>query len=352
MKRIYDDTHLFYRILPKERCIELIVYDNDEKDIASLTEEDIISITFDEFLRETIEFQSVFPKIKPILLEQLKNSICSPKKSIDNITNLDKFKDNSNRILTYFLNRFQTLFPAEQSYTSKQWMNLWCYFLPKQESGKRIRKLVNNVEIVTSLDFFSRFYNITENEYINDPVFYVKKETGIKYGASVTIMKNNRPTPFIVSELSLVNLYYDLSYILFSLNESVCCCKYCNKPFFGKNGDSYCSSPSCQKERRRVVKNQKEVDRRHKPYKKELASVYNYISITKYNFKNKINNDTLLMSKFEEVEQVAKDTARNKLESFEIEGISPDDSRIINCIKSVKLMVYTFVHDTLEQVSE
>lgn len=342
MKKTYENTTLLYRIVSDERRVDFIITKNWNGTINDITEKDIISISFDELLRNTIEFHEIYPKIKNILSEQVTKIKHGPQKVKSSLSKLDDYNNDSNIILTYYLNMFRSLFPSESIYVARK---TFLTDVQIERSGERIQKLIKNIEIITDPIFFSHFNGITEAELITEPNFILYKEYENIYNSRYNTLIKKRPVSFKFSDISLIDFFNDFSSEIFEAEEFIDSCKCCNKPFFGKKYIHYCTAPQCQKEYKRIKKNLYEKERRNAPYTKPFTKIVDYISTNKQNFLKEVNNDAYSKSRFEEIEKEVKEAVKEKMNERQKENLPPLDNEVEEFIRKEKRKIISIIND-------
>lgn len=342
MKKTYENTTLLYRIVSDERRVDFIITKNWNGTINDITEKDIISISFDELLRNTIEFHEIYPKIKNILSEQVTKIKHGPQKVKSSLSKLDDYNNDSNIILTYYLNMFRSLFPSESIYVARK---TFLTDVQIERSGERIQKLINNIEIITDPVFFSHFNGITEAELITEPNFILYKEYENIYNSRYNTLVEKRPASFRFSDISLVDFFNDFSSEIFEAEEFIDTCKCCHKPFFGKKDIHYCTAPQCQKEYKRIKKNLYEKERRNAPYQKPISIIDDYISTNKSNFLKNVNNDNYCLSEFIKKEYEVKEAVREKMKERKKEGLPPDNNEMKEFLKKEKNKIIYLINN-------
>ncbi|SHM89979.1 hypothetical protein [Ruminococcus flavefaciens] len=346
MAHIYDNTVLLYRILSEERRVEFINVINEKNTLNSLTAKDIVSIDFDELLRETKDFHKYYSQIKTILLNQIKEVNYSAFDIPQKIIALDNYNNSSNFITTYYLNKFRSLLPAESSFIYNRTV---LKNKQKAKSKIRIEKMIQNIETVTDPEFFSHFSSISNHELIKESDFIIRERSEYEYSSRAVIYFDNVPTLFNVADTSLINFYYDFSYELYKSEMSIGVCEFCHNEFLGSKGIRYCSNPQCQKTYFKIVKNQNEKIRRNSPYVKPITTIDNYISTNKSIFLKKVNKDPKMKLKFEKVEKKVKEDIRDEIKRRKINGLPPNDDSLDGFIKNQKETILHLIWKLLKE---
>ena len=341
MGRFYDKNILLYRIITDERRIEFILTKNEEISLHSIDQNSIISVSYDEMLRDTIEFHRSYDELEKVI-DKLYKALKDAKTGVGNVLpKLKSFDNDSNILFSYYINKFRELFPAEVSCIYHESIPF-----SKNEfykSQKRINILRKNIKLISDESVFSYFRNVENTEFIVEPRFLKHPEFDVYDNSRAIVLINDSPVLFQISDDSLINLFIDFSFEIYKLNEYICLCKHCHKPFFGIDGFSYCSNPKCQKEYKRIEKNRKEKETRNAPYQKPITTVRNDISTQKSLLRKKVNDDPDIMSEFEEetgiiVEDTCKEFKRRKEE-----GLPPDDASAKDFIQSQEATVLYLV---------
>jgi len=343
-ERIYDNTVLLYRIIQEEKRVEFIITQNDNDAIKKITEDDIISLSYNELLNDTIEFHQSFPQIKAIISEQ-KELMRKDKKSADNqLKILDVFNNDSNFLFKYYINRFRSIFTAEHSYVSNiEWPSSKC------KTKYRIDIFLNNIETITDPEYFSHFYTTAENKLLSEPDFIIQEDHAIRRCVGGNIYIKGRLVKFDVSYFSLIEFFDDFSSKLSISEAFVNKCKCCNNYFFGEKDASYCATSSCQKEYKRILKNKKEYDRTHTPDKQPIKAVDDIVSTTKNRLRKKINNDPHLMSEYLDEAENVKQEIRNEVERRKIEHQPFNDASMKNNILNIKSRIRNVYLDLIDR---
>ena len=353
MSEYYDESVLLYRIISQERRIEFIYVTDKINALDTINDEDICNLSFDELLRDTIEFCQHFPSIKSIL----KRLIVIVSKGIEELNKtlneFDCFNNNSNYILTYYLNKLKRIFYAEHAYMFDVSAGKLKLKQEKKRFELRINKLIENLQTIVNQDYFISLGKNKTTELITAPEFFINpvSDTGaINIGAKLII--NNRPTIYDVADVSLINFFSKLNSILYESEQFIYTCKYCHKKFFGNKDASYCSAPACQKELKRLERNRKENERQNSPYRKPITSLYNYISTYKKIFRTRVNDDTYWVAKFEAKEQRIKDIVKQEVSRREKEKLPPDDEDMNQILKDNKHDMFTFMNKLLNEYAD
>ena len=335
MDRIYDNTVLLYRIVPKERYVDFIITQSKDNIIKNITEKDITRISYDDLLRYTIEFHQSFSQIKMILSQQKKLMRKNKTKADINLTMLDAFENDSNFLFKYYINKIRSLFIAEHSYVAKkEWIEKWC------KTEERIDLFINNIEAITNPTYFSHYYTATENELLSEPDFIVQDEVALKRGVKAHIRVDGHLVQFNVSFFSLIEFFDDFSYLLSDSEAFVNKCKCCNNYFFGEKDTSYCAAVPCQNEYKRILKNKKEYERTHAPDKKPIKQIDDYVSTTKSRLRKATNSDTKLLAEFYEKAEEIKTEIRNEIERRKIDGEPLNDPSINSYVSDLENLIY------------
>lgn len=342
-ERIYDNTVLLYRIVQEEKRVEFIITQNDYA-IEKITEDDITSLSYDELLKDTIEFHQSFQQIKVFLSEQKALMRKAKDLADDQLKILDVFENDSNFLYKYYINRFRSIFKAEHSYVSKiEWPTLIC------KTKDRIDIFLNNIDTITDPSYFSHFYTTTENKFLFESDFIVQEDHALRRCAGANICIKGRLVKFNVSFFSLIEFYDDFSSKLSVSEAFVNKCKCCNNYFFGKKDALYCTAPSCQKEYKRIIRNKKEYDRTHAPDKQPIKAVDDCVSTTKSRLSEKTNNDKQLMSEYSIEAEKVKQEIRNEVERRIIEHEPFDDDSMNKIISGLKYRIRNLYQDLTEK---
>ena len=116
MSEHYDESLLLYRIISQERRIEFIYVTDKANALDTINDEDICNLSFDELLRDTIEFRRHVPAINSILKRLIVIVSKKIKELNETLNEFDYFNNSSNYILTYYLNKLKRIFYAEHKY--------------------------------------------------------------------------------------------------------------------------------------------------------------------------------------------------------------------------------------------
>lgn len=350
MSEHYDESLLLYRIISQERRIEFIYVTDKANALDTINDEDICNLSFDELLRDTIEFRRHVPAINSILKRLIVIVSKKIKELNETLNEFDYFNNSSNYILTYYLNKLKRIFYAEHKYMYDISNGTFKLKKEKKRFELRINKLIDNLQIIADQDYFSSLNKTTKPELIAATELYFIPETdtgGINIAAKLII--NNRPTVYDVADVSLINFFSKLNSILYESEQFIYTCKYCHKKFFGNKDASYCSSPDCQKELKRLERNRKENERQNSPYRKPITSLYNYISTYKKIFRTRVNDDHYWVAKFEAEEQRIKDIVKQEVSHREKEKLPPDDEDMNQILKDNKHDMFTFMNELLNE---
>ena len=343
-ERIYDNTILLYRIVPEERRVEFIITQNDNDAIKKISEDDITSLSYDELLKDTIEFHQSFQQIKAIISEQ-KELMREDKKAADNqLKILDVFENDSNFLFKYYINRFRSIFTAEHSYVvKKEWRASKC------KTKDRIDIFLNNIDTITDPAYFSHFYTTTKSKLLFESDFIIQEDYALRRCIGAEICIQERLVKFDVSYFSLIEFFYDFSSKLSASEAFVNKCKCCNNYFFGEKNALYCAAPSCQKEYKRIIRNKKEYDRTHAPDKQPIKAVDDCVSTTKSRLSEKTNNDKQLMSEYSIEAKKVKQEIRDEVERRIIEHEPFDDDSMNKIISGLKYRIRNLYQDLTEK---
>lgn len=332
MKRVYDKSILLYRIISAERRIEFILAQNENTSLQTIIQNDIINVSYDKMLRDTIEFHQNSENFERVINE-LYAAIPEALPGIRRVLpKLDGFDNDSNVLYSYYINKLKELSRAEVSYRYHEYSP----FSNKAsaDSNSRLKILIDNIKKIADENIFSYFRNIESAEFIIEPIFKNHTKFDIYNNSRAIILINNSPVLYQISDASLINFFIDFSFEIYKSNEYICLCKHCHETFFGIDGVSYCSNPKCQKEYKRIEKNRKERERRNAPYEKPITTIRNDISTNKSNLLKKVNNDPDIEQEFiEEAKTILEDT-REEFKRRKEMGLPPDDDSAIEFIQN------------------
>ena len=341
MERFYDKNILLYRIITGERRIEFILTKNEDSSIQSIDHNSIICVSYDEMLWDTIEFHRSYDGLEKVI-DKLCKALEKAKPGVMEILpKLDSFDNNSNILFLYYINKFKELFLSEVSciyQESKPFSKKEFY-----KSLERINILSKNIKIISDESVFSYFRNVENTGFIVEPRFLNHPGFDVSDNSRAIVLINNSPVLFQISDASLINFFIDFSFEIYKLNEYICLCKHCHKPFFGIEGFSYCSNPKCQKEYKRIEKNRKEKESRNAPYKKPITTVRNDISTQKSLLRKKVNDDPDIVLEFEEETRIILEDTRNEFKRRKEEGLPPDDDSAEEFIRNQEATVLYLV---------
>jgi hypothetical protein len=350
MSEYYDESVLLYRIIPQERRIEFIYVTDKINALDTINDEDICNLSFDELLRDTIEFRQHYPAIQSILKRLIVAVYKEGKKELEEILNeFDVFNTDFNYILKYYINKFKRLFYAEHAYMN----HLALQLKAKKENRRfklRINKIIENLQIIADQDYFSSLSKITQPKLIPAPDCFTNPESDLRlnYGDAILVI-NNHPIIYEIADISLLKFFNKLNYNLYEMEQYIYNCKHCHKEFFGNLGASYCSAPACQKELKRLERNRKERERQNSPYIKPKTSLNNYISTYKTIFRKKVNDDAYWIGKFEAEEKRIKDIVKEEVERREKANSPTDDDEMNQFIINHKHDMYEFMYNLLDE---
>lgn len=343
-KRIYDNTILLYRIVQEEKRVEFIITQSEDDTIKNITENDIIDLSYDELLKNTVEFHKSFLQIKAIISEHKELMRKAEKKADNHLKILNVFKNDSNFLFEYYINRFINMFTAEHSYVFyEEWRS------SQYKSEDRIDLLLNNIETITDPAYFSHYYTTTENVPLFEPDFIIQEDHALRRCTGANICIKGRLVYFHASNISLMDFFNEFSSKLSVSEAYVNICKCCNNYFFGEMDASYCTASSCQKEYKRIIKNKKEYDRTHTPDKQPIKAVDDIVSTTKNRLRKKINNDPHLMSEYLDEAENVKQEIRNEVERRKIEHQPFNDASMKNNILNIKSRIRNVYLDLIDR---
>ncbi|WP_295087288.1 hypothetical protein [Ruminococcus sp.] len=326
---------LLYKIEKQKQRVVFLFSDDNYKALENIRKADYKVISFDDVLLNTIEFHSKFPEYNPIFEKLLDGS----DKGQNNTKNLlDQLEKNSPNFFTnYFFNLLREVFPKGVTYVYRKKLKIRYIFssLPKKETYNKEKGLLDRIYEITDPCIFTYFRSCNE--------FNIIKIDSDK----IIIQKPEYNGIFTIADDTLENFFYDLSYAIYKSDLYICKCCICKKQFFGSHNSQYCNSSVCQKEFKRITKNQKETERKNSPYVKPITIVDNYISTYKNLFLKKVNNDSEMKEAITGKEIIIKAKIRNKVEEYKVNKLPPEDNKMTEFIKQLEKEFNTYKEELL-----
>lgn len=315
---------LLYNIDKSKERVVFLYTEGKRDDWNNISKKDCIILSFNDVLRSITEFHNKLSKYDSVF-EKLLDGSDKGQKNTQKL--LDQLEINSDNFFTnHYFDLFREMFPKEVSWVYHKMLKLRYLFSskPKKEAQKRERNVLDLINKITDPSFLSYF---RADKEINIVIINSDK---------ILIQKKDFNGIFNVADCFLENFFYDFCYAIYKLDLYICNCNLCQKSFLGSLNSKYCDSTECQKEYKRINKNQKEKERRNSTYKKPISIVDNYISTYKSTFLKEVNVDTDMKKKITEAERNIKKKIRNKAEEYEINNLSPNDEEMKEFIKTIK----------------
>ena len=303
---------LLYRIDEQAKNVIFVVTEDDKKVWENITDDMQTILSFDEIFRDITEFREGFLDYEK-LTDELIAAINGRGAVFREI--LERFDDSMLGSFNFFTRYYSDL--------------LRSIFISARADIDKANLLFNTKTLKKSTEYVSNVFNNIREVMRDDWNFDFNSESELQAFRlsfdKVIIRGNDRNDIYTVADTALVNFFYDFSFAIHSRKLYVCSCKYCGKVFLGMKNAVACDGVECQEKYQRDLKNAKRRERDNGTYEVYKTRLSNYIGQQKPKLSAKVNEDSEVLSRFDEERKVYTKIMKDKIDEYQAENRLPDE---------------------------
>ena len=269
---------LLYRIDEQTETVVFVVTENDEKAWENISDDMQIIMSFDEIYTNMKAFRD-----------------CS--------------SDNSSNFFTrYYYDTLKDIFLSVGAEIDKT-------------------ETVSGIEVMKkSIEYMGEVLDDIREVIRGDWIFGSDSENDEAFSLSydkIIIQGDDRYEIYTVADTSLVNFFYEFSFVLHSKRITACSCKYCGKPFLGIKDSVCCDNEECQV----LFKNEERRAKSKEDYNAHMTKFTSFLSQRSTRLKHKVHGDTKCIEKFKSCSKELKDRLKAEINRCRAENIIPGEEQ-------------------------
>lgn len=299
---------LLYRIDESTRKVVFVYSNNPLETCKSLSDDDLIIMTFDDVLRDIIVLTKTFPEIENNT-EIIKNRIDLNANEEMAIFE-ERFVKSDNFFIRYFSNDLYTTFVKEEK-KQKYIIDITLITI------RTISRFIIDWKIIPIKHAIS-----SDCSFVTSPQKHT--EVGIERIERVVIKSGTKHNVLNIANRNLSNFFKDFFSSVNKMNLCICTCNYCQNHFFGDEKDVCCSSEICQSNYQKDLALQARRDKDNEVYKKPETKLSNYIGYLKTTLSFDIKEYPSLEMKWDNQRKVSMKEMKDTLKEYKEKGILPD----------------------------